>query len=236
MGFAANDALAFADLLRDPSVGRFPANQGFSLINANATTSAIKARLNTIATRAKPEDVVVVYVSTHGSARGDDLRGVSYLYTYDTNVTSRDQIFGSALAMVELSSIISTRCVAQRTLVILDTCHSGAGAPSSALSSQDFDRLREGAGRYILSSCEEGQLAYEDNGHGLFTASLMTQLRARKGCVRVNDLYAAVKAEVSTKVAQTYKKEQRPVIAASENAAPIVLGAPVGTGNCTAVA
>ena len=90
--FAAADAQAFARLLRDPNVGRFPSNQVFEVTNAQATTSTIKARLNLIATRAKPEDIVVVYMSTHGSPRAQDLRNVSYLYTYDTDVTSRDQI------------------------------------------------------------------------------------------------------------------------------------------------
>ena len=232
--FAADDAASFADMLRDPSVGRFPANQVFLLTNEHATTAAVKARLNTIATRAKPEDVVVVYVSTHGSSRSDDLRGVSYLYTYDTNVTSRDFVFGSALAMVELSGIISTRCLAQRTVVILDTCHSGAGtAPSQSLSASDLDRLRAGAGRYILTSCQDGQLSYEDNGHGLFTASLLNQLRAKHGCVPMMALYSAVKTEVSNKAAAAYKRQQSPVLAASENAAPVVLGAAVGSpGTC----
>jgi hypothetical protein len=238
LSFAAADATSFADVLKDPAVGRFPANQVFLLTNQQATTAAIKARLNTIATRAKPEDVVVVYISTHGSPRSDDLRRVSYLYTYDTDVTSRDQIFGSALAMVEISSIISTRCVAQRTVVIFDTCHSGAGAASQALSREDFLQLSEGAGRYILTSCEENQKSYEDRGHGLFTASLIANLRARRGCVPLNDLFTAVRQDVAAKARQGYKKDQRPVMTSSANAAPVILGAPVGPGGiqCTASA
>ncbi|MCU1339240.1 MAG: hypothetical protein JWO19_4821 [Bryobacterales bacterium] len=234
--FAANDAKALADLLRDPSAGRFPANQVFELINQAATTSAIKARLNTIATRAKPEDIVLVYVSTHGSSRADDIRQVSYLYTYDTDVTSRDQIFGTALAMVDLSGIISNRCLAQRTVVIFDTCHSGAGVAAQALTPVEIDRLREGAGRYILSSCEPNQRSYESAGHGFFTASLIDHLRARKGCVSVNDLFKQVRTDVIEKV-RKLNKEQRPVIANSERAAEIVLGAAVGSpsGGCGTV-
>ena len=51
---------------------------------------------------------------------------MSYLYTYDTDVSSRDLVFGTALTMVEVSGIISTRCVANRTVVIFDTSQSGA--------------------------------------------------------------------------------------------------------------
>jgi hypothetical protein len=234
---AANDATAFATLLRDPNVGRFEASQVFELINSAATTAAIKARLNTIARRAKPEDIVVVYISTHGSARSDDLRDVSYLFTYDTDVTSRDQIFGTALAMVEVSNIISSRCLAQRTVVILDTCHSGAASPKT-MSTENLDRLRGGAGRYVLSSCDENQLAYEDAEHGYFTSSLIDRMRAAKGCLRMKDLYSQVRDEVSRKVLQKYRKEQRPVMAVSNNASEIILGAAPGTSSdsCTAKA
>jgi len=232
--FAANDAKSLADLLRDPNVGRFPPNQVFELTNQMATSAGIKARLNTIATRAKPEDIVLVYISTHGSSRDDDIRQVSYIYTYDTDITSRDQIFGTALGMPEISGMVSNRCLAERTVVIFDTCHSGAGASARALSRAEIDRLREGAGRYVLSSCEPDQRSYEAAGHGFFTASLINRLKVRKGCVPLRDLFSQVKDDVAAQV-KKLNKEQRPVMANSDNAAEIVLGAPVGGANgCTA--
>ena len=46
-------------------------------------------------------------------------------------------------------------------------------------------------------------------------------------------LYSAVKTEVSNKAAAAYKRQQSPVLAASENAAPVMLGAAVGSpGTC----
>jgi hypothetical protein len=234
--YADSDATAFAAALRDPGIGRFPSEQVMLLTNDQATTPMIKARLNTIARRAKPEDLVVVYISTHGSARSDDLRRVSYLLTYDTNVTSRDLIFGSALPMVEISGILGSRCVAQRTVAIFDTCHSGAAEPGQALSSQDLDRLREGAGRYILSSCQADQLAYEADGNGYFTASLIRHLGDRRGCVRLSELFTRVQQDVADTVQKKHGKEQRPIMAKSESAAEIVIGTPPGQAPdaCTA--
>jgi len=224
--FAADDARAFADMLMDPGIGRFPKEQVFQLTDNEATTSAIKAKLNRIATKAKPEDIVLVYFSTHGSSRADDLRQVSYLYTYDTNVTSRDQVFGTALPLVEVSGIVSTRCVAQRTVVVFDTCHSGT-AVAQSLSADDFNRLRAGAGRYILSSCGPDERSYEANGHGLFTASLMASLSERRGCIRMKELIENVQHDVNEK-AMSLNKSQRPVAAKSEAAAEIILGASSG--------
>ena len=123
---AAADAEAFAALLRDPNVGRFPAESGLPAHQRPGDDLSDQGAAQSHRHSAKPEDMVVVYISTHGSSRANDLRKVSYLYTYDTDVRSRDQIFGTALAMVEVSGIISNRCVAQRTVVIFDTCHSGS--------------------------------------------------------------------------------------------------------------
>jgi uncharacterized caspase-like protein len=130
--------------------------------------------------------------------------------------------------MVEVSGIISSRCVAQRTVAIFDTCHSGSGLDSKALSPDEINRLRAGAGRYIISSCEPDQKSYEDAGHGFFTASVIEQLRARGGCIRMTDLFARVQSDVSSRVQARYGKPQRPVMATSEAASEIVLGTAVG--------
>jgi uncharacterized caspase-like protein len=112
--------------------------------------------------------------------------------------------------------------------VIFDTCHSGSGVNDKALTVEDLNRFREGAGRYILSSCEPDQLSYEDAGNGFFTKSLIDQLRSRQGCIRMTDLFRAVQKDVGTKVQQRFQKQQRPVMASSENSSEIVLGVGVG--------
>lgn len=235
---AAKDAQDFADLLRDPNAGRF--NHVKTLIDREATQRAIKTELNEIATAAKPEDIVLVFMATHGSAREDDIRGVSYLSTWDTDVQSKSDMFATALGMIDLSQIVSSRCEAQRTIVILDTCHSGAGAGKKALSAPEIDRLRDGAGRYVLSSCGDDQVAAEDKvrGHGYFTASLIETLRARKGCIPLRDLFAQVQRDVTDRVKRVEKITQVPVMKSSDNAPEIVLGAAPGSSgrSCTDVA
>jgi uncharacterized caspase-like protein len=132
--------------------------------------------------------------------------------------------------MVDVSGILNGRCLAQRTVVIFDTCHSGASVQArslntQALTAQDIDRFREGAGRYILTACQDDQQAYEDGGHGYFTASLIEQWRAKKGCARIADLFTQVKLDVSSKVKRKYGKDQNPVMAASRNSMEFALGA-----------
>jgi hypothetical protein len=237
LSYAEKDASAVSQALADPAIGRFAAKNVFTLTNEKATTSAIKARLNRMATLAKPEDMVLVYVATHGSSRAEDIKQVSYLYTYDTDVTSRDQIFGTALPMVDVAAIVRTRCRAERTVVVFDTCHSGSGADtlsSNTLSNADFDRLRDGAGRYVISSCDVNEVSYETDGHGCFTASLLRNLGARQGCTPVSDLFAAVQKDVSDTVMKRFRKPQHPVIAKSDHSAGIIIGARAGGGSACA--
>jgi uncharacterized caspase-like protein len=96
--------------------------------------------------------------------------------------------------------------------------------------------LREGAGRYILSSCQANEISYEDNGHGYFTASLIENLRARQGCIRLNDLFEQVRKEVSAKAITQRHGPQTPVLAKSDRSAEIVLGVAVGGASETCLA
>ncbi len=234
--YADQDATAIAKMLRDPAIGRFPEKNVALLTNDGATTEAIKAKLNYIARRAKPEDIVFVSIATHGSSRSKDIKQVSYIYTYDTDVTGQDLIFGTALPMVDVANIIRTRCVAQRTVIMFDTCHSGSATPTDALSTEDLDRLRDGAGRYVVSSCQPNQSSYEGNGHGYFTSSFLDVFGSHQGCIRTTELFDAVQKNVSDTVSKVLHEAQRPVMAKSDNSSEIILGAsPAGSGkSCVA--
>ena len=126
--------------------------------------------------------------------------------------------------MVDIAGILVNRCLAQRTVSIFDTCHSGAANPGQSLADEDMKRLREGAGRYVISSCQADQLAYEADGHGYFTGALIRKLRESKGCVPLKDLFQVVQAEVGATVLKKHGKKQTPTMLKSDSAAEIVLG------------
>jgi uncharacterized caspase-like protein len=70
----------------------------------------------------------VVFISSHGSPREFDTGGVSYVITYDTDAATQDALYGTALEMIEIVDALSTRVKAQRGVLFLDTCFSGAVA------------------------------------------------------------------------------------------------------------
>ncbi len=84
--YTTDDAKAFAAALEDPNIGGFPADNVHVLTDDQATTKNIKEQLNWIARNAQPNDLVVIYVATHGTPRTMDTAGANYLVTYDTEI------------------------------------------------------------------------------------------------------------------------------------------------------
>src|SRR5690242_9394779 len=100
--FTAKDATDFAALLTSKAYGRFPADHVHLVIDRKATTKHIKEELNWLARSASRGDLVVIYLSSHGTPRQADLAGVNYIYTADTDVTDQDALFATALPMVDV--------------------------------------------------------------------------------------------------------------------------------------
>jgi hypothetical protein len=233
--YTVNDAHAFAALLTDPALGHFPADHVHTLVDAQATTRAIKEQLNWIARSAGPDDMVVVYLATHGSPRQlDSVGGLNYLITYDTEMHSlahldEDALFATALPMVDLSSAVATRLKSLRTLVVLDTCYSGGSiqsarmmgtVPNAAPSPESIHRLAEGSGRIVFAASRVDQESLESPTlqHGYFTFYLLQSLKENKAQSPLSQIFSTVEQKVSSQV------RQNPVMDRSSNDADFAIG------------
>jgi uncharacterized caspase-like protein len=251
--YTTADANAFAAALTDPGIGRFSASHVRVLTDEQATTKNIKEGLNWIARRAGMNDLVVIYVATHGTPRTmDTAGGANYLVTYDTEVYNagtfdEDAMFATAYPMVELANAVATRMKALRTAVILDTCYSGgsikndSAAASGALAnkapaSQMLDRMAQGTGRIVMSAsrADEESLESPALGHGYFTYFLLQALKSGKGNTPLSQVYNTVAQQVSGRVSAEGSHQQHPVISRSSADADFALGVagaePVNSG------
>jgi hypothetical protein len=139
------------------------------LTDDQATTGNIKEGLNWIARQAGPDDLVLIYVATHGTPRtADSAGGANYLVTYDTEANSggtanEDALYAIAYPTVELANAVATRRKALRTSVIFETCYSGgslnnqsplmsSGLANTALSGPMLDRMTQGTGRMVMAA------------------------------------------------------------------------------------
>jgi len=239
--FTSDDAAAFAMALEDPNIGAFPAGNVHVLTDKQATTTNIKEELNWIARHAEANDLVVIYVATHGTPRTlDTAGGANYLITYDTQVYTngnldQDALYATAYPMVELANAVSTRMKALRTAVFLDTCYSGgaAGANGSgagaamantAPSKEMLLHMTAGTGRIVMAASEVNEESLESSQlhHGYFTYYLLQVLKSGKGKTPLSQVYATVAQDVSQSVSKQ-GMHQHPVMNRSSEDADFAL-------------
>jgi hypothetical protein len=236
--YTTADASGIADALKDPSIGRFPPANVHVLTDEQATTKNIKEELNWIARHAEPNDLVLIYMATHGTPRSlDATGGANYLVTYDTEISggsgiNEDALYATAYPMVELANAVATRMKALRTAVILDTCYSGAAVksgtpsaapiPSSAPSEQMLKHMTDGTGRIVLAAAgvNEESLESPDLKHGYFTYFLLQAFQKGNGRTPLSQVFASVSQQVSQSVST-----QHPVMSRSSADADFAIGA-----------
>jgi hypothetical protein len=231
--YTVSDAQSFQDALLDPKIGNFPADHVHTLLNDQATTVNIKIQLNWIARSAGPDDVVVVYVATHGSSRDLDTVGVNYIITHDTVIGPNidpDELYATALPMVEIANAIATRVKAGRAAIFLDTCFSGnaavndakliaPGIKNSAPSAKMMDHIKQGTGRMVFaaSGTEQESLESDTLRHGFFTYYLVQALQKEGGQTPLSKIFAYTQQHVSDTVATEFKMQQNPVMSRSQD-------------------
>jgi len=239
--YTTADASAFAAELEDPTIGRFPSTHVRVLTDQQATTKNIKESLNWIARQAKANDLVVIYVATHGTPRTlDSAGGANYLVTFDTEVSGadgfdQDAMYATAYPMVELADAVATRMHALRTAVILDTCYSGGSVrspapspvPDKVPSAEMLARMSQGTGRIVLtaSRADEESLESAELKHGYFTYFLLDALKNGEGESPLSQVYASVALHVAQRVAAG-GMQQHPTMSRSSQDADFALGVP----------
>jgi uncharacterized caspase-like protein len=249
LNYTGADATAFATALKDPTIGGFPADNVHVLTDDQATTKNIKEELNWIARHAEPNDLVVIYVATHGTPRTTDTAGgANYLITYDTEVYNggtldEDALYATAYPMVELADAVSSRMKALRTAVFLDTCYSGGAAGSAAQSSAALantapsgamlSHMSDGTGRIVMAASEVNEESLESSQlkHGYFTYFLLQALKNGKGQTPLSQVYDSVAKQVSQSVS-SQGMHQHPVMNRSSADADFALRtAPAATAS-----
>ena len=260
--YTSKDAKDFGAALIDPRVGRFQPSNVHILADEQVTTRRLKEELNWLAREAQEDDLVVIFLATHGTSRQADTAEVNYIVTSDTELTPQDSLFATSLAMVELSDVVRARIKARRTVIILDTCHSGAattqvkeratGLADSSPSDAALDRIRQGVGRAILASSREEESSYEGAPfqNGYFTHFLLEALRQNNGMDTIEQVYSYVEDNLPKAVAARTQRRrgvqvedaapisqqatQTPVLRSSVLGGEIVLGMPAAGGQNSA--
>lgn len=199
------------------------------LVDEDATRGHILSELGDkwLPRVANPDDLVVIYISSHGSASDMDVGGVNYLLAHDTEV---DNLYASGLPMQDLTRIIKGRVHSDRIVLVLDACHSGATtvADSKGLSrttNVNADDIAQGTGQLVISSSMPNQVSWESkkDQNSVFTKYLMEGLKSKPN---LGEAFDFMKGKVQEEVLRERGVLQTPVLKSKWQGADLVIGAP----------
>lgn len=182
LSYAKPDAQSIAAFLAGSGRAPMPVAETVTLEDEQATKDSIVAALRRF--RAVPaEDVVVVYMAGHGVSVGDDW----YFISHEIKIPRRpEKLAGMALSSAELKAEMEA-LGADRTMLMLDTCHSGTAATplSDYRGMKSLRLLARSVGTHVLAATDKNQFAVEleQLGHGIFTYTLLAGMNgeASKG-------------------------------------------------------
>lgn len=227
--FAAKDARDFKEFLINEC--NFSRDHVRFLENEKATRGAIMDAFGDswLPRVVMPGDLVVIFISTHGTPSSRDAGGKNYIVAYDTN---RDRLYSEGVEMNGLSTQIKERVRSDRVLILMDTCYSGAAASGARGAEQgaNFDPnvIAQGTGRLVLSSSSPNERSWEGAGYqnGIFTKNLIDALRKKDKKVDVLTAFEDVKKNVQWEAQSNFGAPQTPSLGGNWEGVKLVLSTP----------
>jgi WD40 repeat protein len=170
---AGKDAIDLYAALERHCVGpgnRFGKATGKLLTNKDATREAVLVAITSIRKAAKPGDLVVFQFAGHG------VRQESEYFLMTTEADPSTTLIGKAVSGQDLrDAFVSTECP---ILLLLDACHSAAGAQALLPVTNDLTRqlADESAGVTVMAAAMAHEKASGTERNGYFTAALLKGL------------------------------------------------------------
>lgn len=199
------------------------------LVDEQATKERVLAELGDkwLPRRARPNDLVLIFISSHGSSSKADLEGLNYLVMHNTDP---DSLYATGLPLADLANAIKQRVHSNRVVLIIDACHSGAADPSKGVQrAGNVDTsLLQGTGQLIICSSAQNQLSWESKRYqnGVFTRQLIESLRQQKGKPTMGQAFERLKDAVESEVLQDRKELQTAVMKSKWRGKDLIIGAP----------
>jgi|GEM_PF-2380957 len=175
---------------------------------------------------ARKDDLVVLYLSSHGSPSKVDVKDKNYLVAYDTE---KSNLFASGIEMQDLTQLIKSRVDSERVLIVLDACHSGAADASAKdagpPSNFDAERIAQGCGQMVICSSEPAERSWESKryANGIFTRKLIEGLQRNGSNTKLGEAFDFVKNEVHNEVQEDEGITQTPVLKSKWNGNELIL-------------
>lgn len=227
--YAAKDARDFRNFLVNEA--NFAPDHVRLLLDDDATQRRVVSELGSkfLVRVAKPDDVVVLFFSTHGSPSQLDVKGKNFLLSTDSDP---DDLFATGIKMDDLMVYAKERINCDRIFVVLDACHASGIAPGEKgvgrIPLIDPEELSQGSGKLIICSSSPEESSWESKRYqnGVFTRKLLEGLRANGKRTTLGEAFQFVEKSVAAEVQEDYAAKQTPVMRSKWNGNDLVLAVP----------
>lgn len=230
--FTAKDARDFADYLVDRA--NFIRSNVTLLIDEAASRANILNGLQQLILKTREDDLVVLYVSSHGSPHktSQGLGGIGYLVTHDTSL---DNIWVDAIEYQDFARKAAL-IKARRMVSFLDTCFSGqafrvGGAKQlsiegAGVGQQTAEMFLSGEGTYVITSSRADEQSWESNrlDNSFFTYYLIEALKGGSEPPTVKEVFDELTYKVAQAVAEEKGAGQHPQIHPTDGVGDVKIG------------
>lgn len=231
--YAAKDAMDFRNYLVNEA--NFKADHVKLLLDQNATRDNIVGNLGKKwLGKAKKTDLVVIYVSTHGTSARKDLGDTNFIVAHETTLNNAVL---TGIPMQWFTTGITEMLDAKRIVIVMDVCHGGAVTPAKIQIDRDIlaearssdgptsgkglkrelfskDRLEAVRGQVIIASSEADQTSFESIHYpnGVFTRKLIEGLRSNGKETTLEKAFSFMRGKVESEVLRDRQVLQTPVM------------------------
>lgn len=227
--YASKDAVDFGTFLVKQA--HFAPDHVLMLIDEKATRQNILAALGDkwLPKVAGPNDLVLIYISSHGTASKLDLEGINYIVAHDT---TPDSLYATGIPLQDLNRIIKDRVHCDRVVLILDACHSGAATGGNKglvrASNINAEEVMQGTGQLVICSSKPDQVSWESKQYpnGVFTHRLIEALSLKGPQTELGDAYDRLRENVQQEVLHDRGELQTPVLMSLWEGQNLLLAAP----------
>lgn len=223
--YCTKDATAMRDMLVS-DYGFKPENVRL-LIDAQATKKAMLDSLRDewLPKNARSDDLVFVFLSSHGTPAYKDVEAKNYVVFHDTN---KKLLFSSSLAMDQICKLLRSRCKARKFLVVADTCYSGGLAlEGESQVNLNPDEYVVANSMLVVSSSDVNQKSWESKRYenGVFTRQLIDSFKRNRQFKDFNQVFREVHDKTAQEVKEDDNSEQTPRVGGIWNASDVAVQA-----------
>ena len=187
LDYAGADALSIARLFEERGPALYRHVHVTTLLDDEATSSAILGRIRRLAQTARPQDTLVVFLAGHAAVVGEQYYFLPHEFERQADALEEDVRRQGLLATKIGEALVAVPAL--KRMVVFDTGRSGGQIALARTARNAFafrgavERLSRAQGAFTIASAAVSERAREvpELGHGVLTYTLLAGLHAAEG-------------------------------------------------------